>query len=315
MRWPCYFHADWADVFPLLAKRKRFSRGYHDSDFRYIPYPDVNSQIEVKSLEEIAARADAIYTNEHGSDASQDRTEKTASLSGYVTEGVKTTFKGGEFALLFLSQRDDRFASWVDGLKIYAGGPKTVFSGDVSQKWEFDTYGGGGAFVYLGGDIVLNQVQVNGRGEAVTNAHGEHVKKGQLLLNYAGYGPGFATKSWLPKTLFKRKIPWAAGAPNRFYTAGIVMKNLDVFGTTEPEAKHFGGMCLIFNGGAAFAEGFADDGPRHGYGGDVTCMMIFGSEDTIPRPTILFMMLGKSSGVTLGVGVYIGYVNQGPVRL
>jgi hypothetical protein len=26
-------------------------------------------------------------------------------------------------------------------------------------------------------------------------------------------------------------------------------------------------------------------------------------------------MLGKSSGVTLGVGVYIGYVNQGPVRL
>jgi hypothetical protein len=308
VKWPCYFHADWAEIFPILVKPKFGAPGLHASDLNAIPYPDNLSPYKFKALREAAVEGDGRYTVGRGtSQPSEERTQQTAVHARYVSNGTSVLLDG-RYAILFAKHYGDRFASWVDGLN--AGAAGGLFNGDVSQQWAFETYGGGGAFDFAGGDVIVDHNQTDGRGNAVLKG-GAPVTTSHFKITYLAYGPGFSTKG-LPKIKASHKVaPWAAASPNRFTTLGVVMKNFDVFGTSEPEPRHFSGFCIIFNVTLSVAAGWGFAAANVGAGGDLSCMMIFGGDNYSIKPTILLMMAGKTSGLAAGIGFYFGYASVG----
>jgi hypothetical protein len=82
---------------------------------------------------------------------------------------------------------------------------------------------------------------------------------------------------------------------------------MEAFGSSEPEEKDLNGFCVWFSATAALGFGFGDKGANIGGGKDKTYLAILSLYPV--RPTMLFAMHGNTAGLTLSVGVYLGYVH------
>ena len=188
VKWPCYFHADWHEVAPLLLGQLPGGDGrYHQSDLALMPYPDTESRTWMKTLKEDTAT----YVNRTPPhDVEVARSELCARAVRYVTAGEKATYIDGSRALLYASHRGGRYQSWLDALKEYAD-CKGMLVSFIRSKWELDTYGGGGAFNIALGDMIVKSPT-----------------GGPATLAYGAIGPGLST----PKM---KKIPASVGRSER----------------------------------------------------------------------------------------------------
>jgi len=238
VKWPCYFHADWPEIAPLLLGNPT----------------SVAFDRPSQPWLEILKRDVTTYAGSHapfGVEAA--KSEGCARAVGYATAGGKTTYltDGSQSALLYGNSRGGRYKAWVEGLNTYTNSGGSLFV-PAESKWKFVTYGGGGAgegVGFLGGDIVVKSP------EGV-----------QVCLAYGGLGPAVSTPKF-------GKIPKSrgSGGPNSFETHG----NAYIFGSSgEPTVNDLSGFCLIFSGSAAVGAGLLSDGA--GLGQDVTVLLILG---------------------------------------
>jgi hypothetical protein len=231
---------------------------------------------------EILKKDTAFYSNsaDSGQILKNAQSAECAMKVGYTTEGGKTTYKTGgtKSALLFANNRGGRYKRWLDGLNTYTNTGASFFC-PAESKWQFVTYGGGGALAFVGGDVV------------VKSPEGKNV-----YLAYGGIGPALSTPKF--KMIPKSK---GAGGPNSFETHGCAY----IFGPAEPRREDLSGFCLILNAAAAVGAGLLQDGA--GLGHDFTIMVILGLLP--PRPVIAFPMRGHTAGFSAGFGGYLGYVH------
>ena len=291
IKWPCYFHADWNFLAPLLigrAPKDKETEHYEDSDLRLTANPEGSSQIFLKMMSEglhslVGSKSSEALTLARG--------EFGRRAAEYYVNGNQALFRG-QFAVLYSSHRDDRFRTWVKTLERFHRCQVPMLPLEQSS-WNFTTYGSGGAMGVNGGHIVLQILQ-----NATKN------------LYYAGYGvsasplPKIAAGKFSPKTIKRLDKSQVAGGPTSFTTVGMVLKNTMVYaGTAEPTTFDMSGFCLIASASAAAAAGLSGSGPWLGMGGDISLVMV------LPRLNVIFAMAGKTSLLSLpNAGIYFGFI-------
>ena len=148
VEWPCYFHADWYELAPLLLGQNPGDGKYNASDFQLSAYPGGLNRQYLQGLKDgVAEWARTNCTESTSSPTTLKRVREEACQNSpqvnYTTARLEPRLNG-DTAVLLASHRDGRYKSWLDSLQTYANQKMSSSCSPVESKWKFKTYGGAG---------------------------------------------------------------------------------------------------------------------------------------------------------------------------